>query len=339
VTHFSRAGWPFDFPPGALELVVGFSSRGLGSATVNTVLQLPGLLPHLQSGRREIRQPGGRNIPRRRSCCRFAGNRPCLVSGDGRTSILGRVCPVGAKAQNSQYIVSTFVERLYGNGAAAAFRHRDDSVDRVRFFLFYYIIKLLTSSIRRRPEDGKFLFPVYLPACTPPKHFSARLPFAFPRRPRSLAVQRLVPPCERHQGDYRRAHSGAVSSARAWGVNDFAPPLGLLNGFLLRCGSILGQPYWSILGWAALCFITRGWENLPLGGNRSDRPRWAIFTYMIQAPFTVGLWRSPRPEKRPEESPKELPEELPQGIENDKTAGSVLARPRNARRTPARGAT
>jgi len=109
-THFS-AKMAFDFPPGAWNWSWLFFA-GLGSATVNTIYTYLGYY-HICNLGAELRQPE-RNIPL-----------AILISVAGiavlylamQTSILG-VVP-WREAQNSQYIVSLFVERLYGTRAAS----------------------------------------------------------------------------------------------------------------------------------------------------------------------------------------------------------------------------
>ncbi len=110
VTHFS-ARMAFDFPPGAWSWSWIFFA-GLGSATVNTVYSYLGYY-HVCNLGAEIRQPE-RNVPRA-ILISIAGIAALYLAM--QTSILG-VLP-WREAQHSQYIVSAFVERLYGTRAAA----------------------------------------------------------------------------------------------------------------------------------------------------------------------------------------------------------------------------
>src|SRR5881394_2380993 len=109
-THFN-ARIAFDFPPGAFHLSwVWFA--GLGSAMVSTIYSYWGYynICHLGS---EIKDPE-KNIPRGifLSVLGIA-----ILYLAMQTSILG-VIP-WREAQNSKFIVSTFVERLYGHTAAS----------------------------------------------------------------------------------------------------------------------------------------------------------------------------------------------------------------------------
>jgi fructoselysine transporter len=107
--HFD-ARIAFDFPPGAFHLSwVWFA--GLGSAMVNTIYSYWGYYNICHLGG-EIRDPE-RNIPRGifLSVLGIA-----ILYLAMQTSILG-VVP-WREAQNSNFIVSTFVERLYGHQAA-----------------------------------------------------------------------------------------------------------------------------------------------------------------------------------------------------------------------------
>jgi len=110
-THFN-AKMAFDFPPGAFSLSwVWFA--GLGAAMVNTVYSYWGYYNICHLGG-EIRNPE-RNIPRGIFLSIFGITLLYLAM---QTSILG-VVP-WREAQNSKFIVSTFVERLYGPNAAQA---------------------------------------------------------------------------------------------------------------------------------------------------------------------------------------------------------------------------
>jgi amino acid transporter len=109
VTHFN-AKMAFDFPPGAFNLSwVWFA--GLGSAMVNTVYSYWGYYNICHLGG-EIKNPE-RNIPRGIFLSILGITVLYLAM---QTSILG-VVP-WREAQYSKFIVSTFVERLYGHGAA-----------------------------------------------------------------------------------------------------------------------------------------------------------------------------------------------------------------------------
>src|SRR5262245_52773059 len=109
VTHFDRK-LAFDFPPGAFD----FSALwflALGAAMVNTVYSYWGYYNICHLGG-EIREPE-KNIPRGifLSVLGIA-----ILYLAMQTSILG-VVP-WQEAANSKFIVSTFVERLYGHTAA-----------------------------------------------------------------------------------------------------------------------------------------------------------------------------------------------------------------------------
>jgi amino acid transporter len=110
VTHFN-AKMAFDFPPNAFS----FSSvwfAGLGAAMVRTIYSYWGYYNICHLGG-EIRDPE-RNIPRGIFLSVFGIAALYLAM---QTSILG-VIP-WREAQHSKFIVSTFVERLYGHGAAS----------------------------------------------------------------------------------------------------------------------------------------------------------------------------------------------------------------------------
>jgi fructoselysine transporter len=109
VTHFD-AKMAFDFPPGAFHLSwVWFA--GLGSAMVKTVYSYWGYYNICHLGG-EIKNPE-KNIPRG-IFLSIAGITVLYLAM--QTSVLG-VVP-WREAQYSKFIVSTFVERLYGHGAA-----------------------------------------------------------------------------------------------------------------------------------------------------------------------------------------------------------------------------
>ncbi len=108
-THFD-ARLAFSYPAGAWNLSWLFFA-GLGAATVNTIYTYWGYynICHLGS---EIKNPQ-RNIPRG---IFFSILGIAVLYLAMQTSILG-VLP-WQQAQNSEFIVSSFVERLYGTGAA-----------------------------------------------------------------------------------------------------------------------------------------------------------------------------------------------------------------------------
>src|SRR6476660_3438885 len=108
-SHFN-AKMAFDFPPGAFSISwIWFA--GLGSAMVNTVYSYWGYYNICHLGG-EIRDPE-RNIPRGifLSIIGIA-----LLYLAMQTSILGVLRL--QQAQDSPFIVSAFVEKLYGSGAA-----------------------------------------------------------------------------------------------------------------------------------------------------------------------------------------------------------------------------
>ncbi len=109
VRHFD-AQMAFDFPPGAWNLSPVFFA-GLGAAMVNTVYSYWGYYNICHLGG-EIRDPE-RNIPRG-IFLSILGIAALYLAM--QTSILG-VVP-WREAQSSEFLVSTFVERLYGTGAA-----------------------------------------------------------------------------------------------------------------------------------------------------------------------------------------------------------------------------
>src|SRR5258708_6478426 len=110
MTHFN-AKLAFDFPPGAFSFSrVWFA--GLGSAMVSTIYSYWGYYNICHLGG-EIREPE-KNIPRG-IFLSVLGIAVLYLAM--QTSILG-VIP-WREAQNSKFIVSTFVERLYGHTAAS----------------------------------------------------------------------------------------------------------------------------------------------------------------------------------------------------------------------------
>jgi fructoselysine transporter len=110
-SHFN-AKMAFDFPPGAFSLS-SLWFAGLGAAMVKTVYSYWGYYNICHLGG-EIRDPE-RNIPRGIFLSVLGITVLYLAL---QTSILG-VVP-WREAQNSKFIVSTFVERLYGHHAAQA---------------------------------------------------------------------------------------------------------------------------------------------------------------------------------------------------------------------------
>jgi fructoselysine transporter len=110
VTHFD-ARRAFAFPPGAFQLSHVFFA-GLGAATVSTVYTYWGYYNICHLGG-ELKQPE-RNIPRG-IFISIAGIAVLYLAM--QTSILG-VVP-WQKAQESPFLVSTFVEMIYGARAAA----------------------------------------------------------------------------------------------------------------------------------------------------------------------------------------------------------------------------
>ena len=109
ITHFD-ARKAFDFPPGAFHLSWAFFAA-LGAAMVNTIYSYWGYYNICHLGG-EIRDPQ-RNIPRGIFLSIIGITALYLAM---QTSILG-VLP-WREAQYSPFIVSTFVERLYGPSAA-----------------------------------------------------------------------------------------------------------------------------------------------------------------------------------------------------------------------------
>jgi len=109
VTHFNSK-LVFDFPPGAWDLS-GVFFAGLGAATVRTIYSYLGYYNVCHLGG-EIKDPQ-RNIPRS-IFISIAGIAVLYLLM--QTSILG-VVPWQEAAQ-SKFVVSTFVERIYGTTAA-----------------------------------------------------------------------------------------------------------------------------------------------------------------------------------------------------------------------------
>ena len=157
VTHFS-AKMAFDFPPGAWNWSWLFFA-GLGSASVNTVYTYLGYY-HICNLGAEIRQPE-RVIPQT-ILISIAGIAVLYLAM--QTSILG-VVP-WREAQHSQFIVSLFVERLYGTRAATF------ATIMILWIAFASLFTTLLSYSRvpfAAAEDGNF-FPVFA-RVHPTKHF------------------------------------------------------------------------------------------------------------------------------------------------------------------------
>lgn len=108
-THFDAAR-AFSFPPGAFDLSMAFFA-GLGAATVSTIYTYWGYYNVCHLGA-EIREPE-RNIPRGIFLSIFGITILYLLM---QTSVLG-VVP-WQEAMKSEFIVSTFVERIHGTTAA-----------------------------------------------------------------------------------------------------------------------------------------------------------------------------------------------------------------------------
>jgi fructoselysine transporter len=267
LTHFS-AKMAFDFPLATtpFPLILYF---GLGHASVKTIYSYLGYY-HVCNLGAEIREPE-RNIPR-----------AILISIAGiavlylvmQTSILG-VIP-WREAQNSQYIVSTFIERIYGTRAATF------ATVMILWIAFASLFTTLLSYSRvpfAAAEDGNF-FPVFA-RVHPTKHFphvsllflgAASLAFSVLFRLSSvikaiIAVRILVQFISQAVGVMilRRRRPPARLPFKMW---------------LYPWPAVL-----SILGWAALFYAT-GWQ-FALGGLTVIAL--GILTYMIQARYR-GLW-------------------------------------------------
>src|ERR1700737_958928 len=266
-TLFS-ARMAFDFPAGAWSWSWLFFA-GLGSATVNTIYTYLGYY-HICNLGAEIQQPE-RNIPRA-ILLSIAGIAVLYLAM--QTSILG-VLP-WREAQNSQYIVSTFVERLYGTRAAAF------ATVMILWIAFASLFTTLLSYSRAPfapPEQGNFS-PLFA-RVHPTKHFppisllflgAASLAFSVLFRLSSvikaiIAVRILV--------QFISQCVGVIILRRRW------PPERLpFKMWFYPWPAVL-----SILGWAALFYYT-GWK-FALGGIGVIGL--GIFTYMIQA-RSRGLW-------------------------------------------------
>jgi amino acid transporter len=157
MTHFS-AKMAFDFPVAtrAFPWILYF---GLGQASVKTIYSYLGYY-HICNLGAEIRQPE-RNIPRA-ILLSIAGIAVLYLAM--QTGILG-VIP-WREAQNSEYIVSTFIERLYGTRAAKF------ATIMILWIAFASLFTALLSYSRvpfAAAEDGNF-FPVFA-RVHPTKHF------------------------------------------------------------------------------------------------------------------------------------------------------------------------
>jgi amino acid transporter len=157
MTHFS-ARMAFDFPltPGGIPALLYV---GLGQASVRTIYSYLGYY-HICNLGAEIREPQ-RTIPRG-ILLSILGIAALYLAM--QTSILG-VIP-WREAQNSQYIVSTFVERLYGTRAATF------ATVMILWIAFASLVTTLLSYSRvpfAAAEDGNF-FPVFA-RVHPTKHF------------------------------------------------------------------------------------------------------------------------------------------------------------------------
>jgi amino acid transporter len=266
-THFSTR-MAFDFPADAWNWSWLFFA-GLGSATVNTIYSYLGYY-HICNLGAEIRQPE-RTIPRA-ILLSIAGIAVLYLAM--QTSILG-VLP-WREAQNSQYIVSTFVERLYGTRAAAF------ATVMILWIAFASLFTTLLSYSRvpfAAAEDGNF-FRIFA-RVHPTKHFphvsllflgAASLAFSVLFRLSSvikaiIAVRILV--------QFISQGVGVMILRRRW------PPERLpFKMWLYPLPAVL-----SILGWAAI-FYSTGWK-FALGGIGVIAL--GIIVYMIQARYR-GMW-------------------------------------------------
>jgi amino acid transporter len=267
VTHFS-ARMAFDFPAGAWNWSWLFFA-GLGSATVKTIYTYLGYY-HICNLGAEIRQPE-RTIPLA-ILLSVAGIAVLYLAM--QTSILG-VLP-WREAENSQYIVSTFVERLYGTRAASF------ATVMILWIAFASLFTTLLSYSRvpfAAAEDGNF-FPIFA-RVHPTKHFphvsllflgAVSLAFSVLFRLSSvitaiIAVRILV--------QFISQGVGVMILRRRW-PSERLP----FKMWLYPWPAVL-----SILGWAAL-FHSTGWK-FALGGIGVIAL--GIFTYMIQARYR-HLW-------------------------------------------------
>jgi len=262
-THFS-AKMAFDFPPGAWNWSWLFFA-GLGSATVDTIYTYLGYY-HICNLGAEIRQPE-RNIPR-----------AILISIAGiavlylgmQTSILG-VLP-WREAQHSQYIVSTFVEKLYGTRAATF------ATIMILWIAFASLFTTLLSYSRvpfAAAEDGNF-FPIFA-RVHPTKHFphvsllflgGVSLVFSVMFR-LSTVIKAII--AVRILVQFISQGVGVIILRRRW-------PLSRIP---FKMWFYPLPAVFSILGWAALFYYT-GWTFM-IGGLIVIAL--GILTYMIQARY------------------------------------------------------
>ena len=266
-THFS-AKMAFDFPPGAFSWSWLFFA-GLGSATINTIYTYLGYY-HICNLGAELREPE-KNMPRS-ILISIAGIAVLYLAM--QTSILG-VIP-WREAQNSQYIVSTFVERLYGTHAATF------ATIMILWIAFASLFTGLLSYSRvpfAAAEDGNF-FPVFA-RVHPTKHiphvsllFLGAASLAFSVLFRLAGVIRAII-AVRLLVQFISQAVGIMILHRRW------PPERLpFKMWLYPLPAIL-----SIIGWGALFYYT-GWK-FALGGITVILL--GIITYMIQA-YYRRLW-------------------------------------------------
>lgn len=157
VTHFSAA-MAFDFPPGAWSFSLPFLI-GLLTASQSTIYSYWGYY-HITNLGGELRQPE-KNLPR---SMLLAVPAVALLYFGLQTSVLG-VIP-WREAANSQYIVSTFIERLYGPRAATV------ATIMILWIAFSSLFSALVSYSRvpfAAAQDGNF-FRVFS-RVHPTKHF------------------------------------------------------------------------------------------------------------------------------------------------------------------------
>jgi fructoselysine transporter len=266
-THFS-AKLAFDFPPGAWNWSALFFA-GLGSATVNTIYTYLGYY-HICNLGAEIRE-APRVIPR-----------SILISIAGiavlylalQTSILG-VIP-WREAQHSEYIVSTFVERLYGPRAA------EFATVMILWIAFASLFTTLLSYSRvpfAAAEDGNF-FRIFA-RVHPTKHFPNvsllflgavslifSVLFRLPSVIKAIIAVRLIV-------QFISQGVGLMILRRRW------PPERLpFKMWLYPLPAIL-----AVLGWVALFYATG--TKFALGGLGVIAL--GVVTYMVQARYR-GVW-------------------------------------------------
>ncbi len=238
-THFN-AKMAFDFPPGAFSLSwVWFA--GLGAAMVNTVYSYWGYYNICHLGG-EIRNPE-RNIPRGIFLSIFGITLLYLAM---QTSILG-VVP-WREAQNSKFIVSTFVERLYGHHAAQA------ATWMVLWIALASVFSVLLG-YSRVPYSAalgrKFLSDIRTPA--PDQTFSVR--FVARSRRTGLPIQRDLEARDGHRRHSGDAPAGSVHRPGC-GSDTACGGAGDRRDFHSRCGFIPLPAVLTMLGWAWLFWQT-----------------------------------------------------------------------------------